>query len=120
MGDGLMSFLNDIDAMDADVNDGLGGVPVVYEPLAGGSFALVGMFDRSYVEQSPFESSLDNQGPSVFLAGSEVFKITDGGALDPLDDDPTVTIDGLMYRGKSTVNDGPVGRGRRLMLSKVG
>jgi len=111
-----MSFRDDIDAMDADVGDVLDEQAVTYDPLAGGSVALVGMFDRDYVLQSPFESSLDNRGPSVFIRGTEVEKL----ALDPREDNPTLTIAAQAYQVKSVLNDGPTGRGRRLMLSEVG
>jgi hypothetical protein len=111
-----MSFFEDIDALDADVGEVLGEVAVVYQPEAGGSFNLAGMFDRDYVSQSPYESTMDNRGPSVFLRGTEVAKLP----TDPRNDSPTLTISGQGYQVISTVNDGPTGRGRRLTLSEVG
>ena len=111
-----MSFEEDIDAMDADVGAVLGEVDVTYEPEAGGSVPLVGMFDRDYVSQSPFEATVDNRGPSVFLRGTEVEKL----AIDPRLDNPVLTITGQTYQSRAVTNDGPTGRGRRLMLSEVG
>jgi hypothetical protein len=111
-----MSFEDDIDAMDADVGETLGEVPVTYNPEAGGSVPLVGMFDRSHVPQSPFEAAVDNRGPSVFLRGTEIAKLP----VDPRLERPTLIIDGQTFQPRAVTNDGPTGRGRRLMLSEVG
>lgn len=111
-----MSFQDEIDAMDRDVGVNLGEEAVTYEPSAGGSVVLVGMFDRDYNPQSPFEATVDNRGPSVFLRGTEVEKL----ALDPRLDNPVLTITGQTYQPRAVTNDGPTGRGRRLWLSEVG
>jgi hypothetical protein len=102
--------------MDADVGETLGEVPVEYQPGAGGSFALVGMFDRSYEEQGIGQSRLDNRGPSVLFRGTEVAKLP----VSPEEDDPTLFIGGESYQVRKRVNDGPTGRGVRLMLHRIG
>ncbi len=111
-----MSYQDDIDAMDADVGGVLGEVPVTYEPEAGGSVLLVGMFDRDYVPQSPFDAAVDNRGPSVFLRGTEIAKLP----VDPRLERPILIIDGQTFQPRAVTNDGPIGRGRRLLLSEVG
>lgn len=111
-----MSFRDDIDAMDADVGATLGEVPVTYQPEAGGSVLLVGMFDRDYVRQNPFDAAVDNRGPSVFLRGTEVEKL----AIDPRLDNPVLTITGQTYQSRAVTSDGPTGRARRIWVSEVG
>lgn len=113
-----MTFAEEIHEMDDDIAVHLGGEveSVVYQPAIGGLFNLTGIFDRGFVKQEPFESVLDNRGPSVFLSGAEVAKLP----TDPRQDDPTITIRGQEYQAKSVVNDGPASGGRRIMLSEVG
>ena len=111
-----MAFSGDIDAMDRDVGEVLGEVPVEYQPEAGGSVLLVGIFDRDYVPQNPFEATVDNRGPSVFLRGTEIAKLP----MDPRLERPTVIVDGQTYQPRAVTNDGPTGRARRLFLSEVG
>lgn len=110
-----MSFFDDIDDLDIDVGESLGEVPVEYRTSAGGSYSLVGMFDRSYEEQGVGQSNLDNRGPSVFLRGTEVAKLP----TRPEEDDPDLIIDGDTYQVHQRKNDGPAGRGVRLFLHQV-
>lgn len=111
-----MTFAQDIDWLDDVVGQVLDEVAVTYQPAAGGSYGLAGMFDRDYVEQSPYESALDNRGPSVFLAGAQIELLP----VDPRHDRPTLSISGQLYQVIKVINDGPTGRGRRLFLSEVG
>lgn len=110
-----MSWLDDIDQLDADVGESLGEVAVEYRPSAGGSFDLVGMYDRTYVMQGAGESMLDEQGPSVFLRGTEAEKLP----VRPENDEQTLVIDGQEFSAWKRTNDSTTGRGVRLWIQEI-
>lgn len=81
-----------IEQVDLDVFANLGGAPITYTPDGGAPVVITGIFDARYVlAKGDAESGVETLGPAVFVRLSDL-------PTDPEDDDPTITISGVVYR----------------------
>ena len=88
-----MAFADLIAATDRAVQAHLGGEPVIYQPAAGASVPVTGIFDASFVfvQQSGVQAGVEAVTPAVFLQLADL-------PTDPKQDDPILTIGGVDYR----------------------
>lgn len=86
-------FAAHVAAMDRAVQAHLGAVEVTYQPAAGSSFPVAGIFDALYVLSSTGGSlaGVETLGPAVSI-------VLDDVPINPELDDPTLTIGGVAYR----------------------
>lgn len=98
-----MGFSDLLTAVDRAVLQHLGGAVVRYAPsaVAGDPFVEVqGMFDAQYVHVDAAGAAVSGVGPAVFLRRADL------GAFDPdTDEDPTVTVNGTLYRVREAKPD---------------
>ena len=109
-----MAFTDLMAACDRAVQGHLGGVAVTWLPGAGGSVALTGMFDESYILVDAEEPGRESVGPSVWLSAEELAKL----AVQPDDEAarPKMTINGTTYVAHESQPEG-LG-GMRFLLHK--
>jgi hypothetical protein len=107
-----MVFADNVARIDRHAQALLGErTPVVYTPLAGAPVPVIGIFDDAYVlTQGDAESGVEARVPSIFLVLADL-------PTDPMIDEPTLTIAGVVYRvqERQPARFGSI----RLMLRKV-
>lgn len=87
-----MAFTDLILGVDRAAQTILGGETITYQPTAGGSVNIVGIFDAQYVlVKGSAEAGVEALGPAVFFRFSDL-------PVDPEDDDPILTIRSVTYR----------------------
>ena len=99
-----MSFFDLIARADRAAQRALGGVPVIYRPASGAPVTVPGIFDAQYVlvegpTDAGTEIGVESRVPAVFLRLSDL-------PVDPLQDEPILTIGGNDYRVRKRIPDG--------------
>jgi hypothetical protein len=87
-----MTWLANIGRMDRAVQGNLGGVPVVYAPAVGSPVTVLSMHDQHQVTQTDGPAGVERVYDSVFLL------LADLPAINPLNDNPRLTVEGKSYR----------------------
>ncbi len=78
--------------VDRSVQAKLGGVPVVYAPAIGHPVTVTGIFEASYVlVQGDPIAGVEAGVPAVFVLLQDL-------PTDPEQDDPLITVGGILYR----------------------
>lgn len=86
------------------------GNTVQYAPRNGDPVTVTGIFDAAYVRVDEGRAGIVSSGPALFCRLSDL-------PSDPeLDEDPTVTVDGVNYSIKEPQKDG---QGGVLMLLRL-
>lgn len=68
---------------------------ITYTPQSGSPITLNGIFDAVYqLAKGDPEAGVETLGPAVFLSRTELAKLP----VDPEFDEPTLTIEGVVYR----------------------
>lgn len=106
-----MSFADLVAVTDRAVQGLLGGVEVTYAPAVGAPVQVTGMFDENYLLVIPGDAGVEQVGPALFVRLEDL-------PIVPEDDDPTITIDGKIYRVRERQTDGAAGGGIRLLLHR--
>lgn len=88
-----MAFSDLVAAADRAGQQLLGGEDVTYAPAVGAPVTVTGIFDEQYVFASGggANAGVETIGPAVSI------RISDLGSVNPLTDDPTITIRGIDY-----------------------
>lgn len=99
-----MSFSALVAAADRAAQSALGGETVTYTPTVGApppaAVQVTGIFDEQYVlAKGSAEAAVETLGPAVFLRLEDL-------PTDPRDDEPTLTIRGVVYRVRERPTDG--------------
>ncbi len=96
----VSAFASMVATTDRLVLSHLGGSPVIYTPADGDPVQVSGVFDQVYVlAKGTAQAGVGTIGPAVFLLLEDL-------PVDPEDDEPTITIDGLTYRVTAREPDG--------------
>ncbi len=95
---------------DRAVGDRLGR-DVLYTPEVGAPVTVRGVFDAAYLTATPGEPGVATARPALFL------DVVDLG-VDPVRDNPTITIAGVNYEVREVQPDG-AGVGVLLLLSRI-
>jgi hypothetical protein len=95
-----MGYAELLETADRAVQKHLGGVSVIYTPAVGPPVTLTGMFDANYRLADQGNSGVEQTGPVVWLRLDDL-------PLNPDDDEPTITIDGIEYRVRERQQDSP-------------
>jgi hypothetical protein len=99
-----MAFSDLMPVMDRAIVEQLGG-PVHYAPSTGDAVDVQGVFDAVYVKvDAGGEAGVSSCGPAVFLLLEDL-----PASPDPVDDSPTITIDGVAYVVAEAQPDGKGG-----------
>jgi hypothetical protein len=93
------------------------GIPTTYDPATGPAISVAGIFDAAYVRVEAGEAGVSSAGPAVFYRlGTSSAVVTSGGIdyllelpVDPENDDPTITINGVEYQVVEVKKDGQGG-----------
>lgn len=96
----VSAFAGLVASMDRLAQTKLGGSPVTYTTALGVAVPVSGIFDQVYVlaKGDPM-AGVEALGPAVWLLLADL-------PVHPDDDDPTVTIDGLVYNVTERRPDG--------------
>jgi hypothetical protein len=85
-----VTFAAILGAADRAVLQHLGGT-VRYVPGVGPAIDVRGVFEASYVRADAGDAGVASSGPVVFLQLADL-------PLDPAEDDPTITVEGVSYK----------------------
>lgn len=99
----MSNWNNLVSNMDGAVQSNLGG-PVLYTPAAGNGdpVTIQGVFDRQYIAVDAGQAGVASAIPALFVRLADL-------PTDPMQDDPTITIDGVAYRVVEPKLDGQGG-----------
>lgn len=103
-----MTFATLIADADRAVQNNLGASSITYQPSVGPAVVVKGMFDPVFVLVDDGNMGQEQTTPSVFVLLADL-------PVDPIDDDPTITVEGVNYRVRERRVD-PVGQAVRLLL----
>jgi hypothetical protein len=78
------------------------GILTTYDPATGPAISVRGIFDAAYVRVEAGEAGVSSSGPAVFYRLSDL-------PVDPDNDDPEITINGVRYRVAELKKDGQGG-----------
>jgi len=85
-------FGEHVQRMDRAAVEHLGGVEVTYQPADGPAVTVTGIFQVQYVlAQGDAEAGVETLAPTLFVQVADL-------PADPMVDDPTLTIGGIVYR----------------------
>ncbi len=104
-----MGFAADIAAANGTILDRLGSY-FEYAPRNGTPANVRGIFDAEFRRADATQPGVALVGPAVFVRLSDL--PTDpvmGTPVDPVTDDPVVTVDGVAYRVREVQKDGQGG-----------
>lgn len=104
-----MAFPDLVAATDRAAQEHLGGVSVTYAPEVGDPVVVQGLFDEQY-RLADDEPGSEQTVPAVMLRLSDL-------PVDPVDDDPTLTVEGVDYSVRERQADGM--GGIRLLLRRA-
>ena len=108
-----MPFANLVESIDLTCQTHLGGVEITYAPEVGDPVKVVGMFDNpDLVTERGDGGGVEQVAPSVVVRLKDL-------PVDPDDDNPTITVDGVDYTVRGRDKDGITGGSIRLTLRKV-
>lgn len=105
-----MSFADLVAATDRIAQSHLGGTSVLYRPEFGNWVTVHGIFDTNHPLAERPEAGVDENDPSVWLLLADL-------PVDPVQDNPILTIAGTQYKVRFSQPDG-LG-GIRLFLYRV-
>lgn len=95
-----MSFADLIGRADRAAQSALGGEPVMYQPDGEQAVEVTGIFDEQYVlAKGSADAGVEALSPAVFLRLEDL-------PTNPEDDEPTLTIRGVIYRVTERRPDG--------------
>lgn len=89
---------------DLAVLDLLGGKVVRYAPRVGQPVDVRGMFSKPYLRGELGEAGVVSSAPAVEFDPAEAAKLRALG-IDPVNDDPVLTVDGVTYRTREPQQD---------------
>jgi hypothetical protein len=99
----VVTFAELVESTDRAAQAHLGGESVTYQPAVGPAVPITGIFDLAYAlaKGSP-EAGVETLGPAVFLRLEDL-------PADPEEDEPALTIRGVVYRVVERLPDGGMG-----------
>jgi hypothetical protein len=104
-----MGFTDVVGEMRAALNDTF-GVETLYAPLVGAPITVTGVFKNDYLRADAGEAGAQTTTPIVDYRLDDL-------PIDPDDDDPRITIAGIVYRVIEVQKDSR--RGVRLLLHRT-
>lgn len=106
-----MSFADLVKRADRAAQTHLGSVAVTYAPEVGAPVTVQGMFDDRYI-------LIDRQAGVEQVTPAVVIRLEDL-PVHPDDDEPVLTINGVVYQIRERQTDGLVGGAIRLLLHRA-